>query len=35
MAAFHLGDRDHDRLFGVEDWAAFRERLDSVIEALQ
>jgi hypothetical protein len=35
MAAFHLGDRDHDRLFGVQDWTAFRERLANVIEALQ
>jgi hypothetical protein len=35
MAAFHLGDRDHDRLFGVQDWSAFRERLADAIEALQ
>jgi hypothetical protein len=35
MAAFHLGDLDHDRLFGTEDWAAFRQQLASAIEALQ
>ena len=35
MAAFHLGDRDHDRLFGVQDWAAFRERVADGIEALR
>jgi len=35
MAAFHLGERDHDRLFGVQDWTAFRERLANAIEALQ
>jgi hypothetical protein len=35
MAAFHLGERDHDRLFGVQDWTAFREQLANAIEALQ
>lgn len=35
MAAFHLDDRDHDRLFGVDDWAAFRRQLVNAIEALQ
>ncbi|MGD0498130.1 MAG: hypothetical protein ABSC23_06815 [Bryobacteraceae bacterium] len=35
MAAFHLGQRDHDRLFGVQDWTAFREQLANAIEALQ
>jgi hypothetical protein len=35
MAAFHLGDRDHDRRFGVQDWTAFRDRLAAAIEALQ
>jgi len=35
MAAFRLGDRDHDRLFGIQDWTAFREGLANVIEALQ
>lgn len=35
MTAFHLGDRDHDRLFGVQDWGIFRERLANAIEALE
>ena len=35
MAAFHLEDRDHDRLFGVDDWAAFRRQLVNAIEELQ
>ena len=35
MAAFHLGDRDHDRLFGVQDWTAFRARTAAAIKALQ
>jgi hypothetical protein len=35
MAAFHLDDRDHDRLFGVDDWAAFRRQLVNAIEELQ
>jgi len=35
MAAFHLEDRDHDRLFGVDDWAAFRRQLVNAIEQLQ
>jgi hypothetical protein len=35
MAAFHLEDRDHDRLFGVDDWAAFRAQVANAIEALQ
>jgi hypothetical protein len=35
MAAFHLDDRDHDRLFGMDDWAAFRRQLVNAIEELQ
>ena len=35
MAAFHLDDRDHDRLFGVDDWAAFRRQVVNAIEELQ
>lgn len=35
MAAFHLGQVDHDSLFGVEDWAAWRRQLADLIEQLQ
>ena len=35
MADFHLDDRDHNRLFGVDDWAAFRRQLVNAIEELQ
>ncbi|MGA2267498.1 MAG: hypothetical protein ABSH44_03410 [Bryobacteraceae bacterium] len=35
MAAFHLGQLDHDRLFGVDDWAAYRRQLADAIERLQ
>lgn len=35
MAAFHLGDMDHDKLFGVDDWAHFRQQLVNAMEALQ
>jgi hypothetical protein len=35
MAAFHLEDRDHDRLFGVEDWAVFRRKTENAIEDLE
>jgi hypothetical protein len=35
MAAFHLEDRDHDRLFGVEDWAVFRRQMENAIEELE
>jgi hypothetical protein len=35
MAAFHLGERDHDALFPPEDWALFRHRVDDAIEALR
>jgi len=35
LAAFKLGQRDHDALFGPDDWAKFRARIDDAIEALQ
>jgi hypothetical protein len=35
MAAFKLGQRDHDALFPVEDWAQFRRQMDDLIEAMQ
>ncbi len=35
MAAFKLGQRDHDALFGPDDWSAFRRRADDAIEALR
>ncbi len=35
MAAFHIGDLDHDKLFGINDWESFRQRLVGAIEALQ
>ena len=35
MAAFHLEDRDHDRLFGPADWTAFRRQVMDAIERLQ
>jgi len=35
MAAFKLGQRDHDALFPPDDWSAFRRQVDDLIEALQ
>jgi hypothetical protein len=35
MAAFKLGQRDHDALFPPEDWSAFRRQVDDLIEALR
>jgi hypothetical protein len=35
LAAFHLGQRDHDTLFPPEDWARFRRQVDDAIEALR
>lgn len=35
LAAFQLGQRDHDSLFGPDDWAEFRTQIDDVIEALR
>jgi outer membrane protein assembly factor BamB len=34
MASFHLGQRDHDTIFGADDWNAFRARIDDAIERL-
>ena len=34
MASFKLGQRDHDALFGVADWDAFRAKVNDAIEAL-
>ncbi len=35
MAAFKLGQREHDELFPPEDWSAFRHQVDDLIEALR
>lgn len=35
MAGFTLGQREHDDLFGSDDWAAFRRKVADAIEALQ
>jgi hypothetical protein len=35
LAAFHLGQRDHDALFPPEDWSGFRHQVDDAIEALR
>lgn len=35
MASFKLGQRDHDALFPVEDWSAFRTKVSDAIEALK
>ena len=35
LAAFHLGQRDHDALFPPEDWGRFRRQVDDAIEALR
>ena len=35
MAAFKLGQRDHDALFPPEDWSTFRRQVDDLIEALR
>ena len=35
MAAFKLGQRDHDALFPPEDWGQFRQQTDHLIEALR
>jgi hypothetical protein len=34
LASFRLGDRDHDALFGTDDWQTFRAQLDDAIETL-
>jgi hypothetical protein len=35
LAAFQLGQRDNDSLFGPEDWIKFRVRVNDAIEALR
>jgi hypothetical protein len=35
LAAFKLGQRDHDALFGPDDWRDFRRQLADAIEALR
>ena len=35
MAAFKLGQRDHDALFPPDDWGQFRQQMDDLIEALR
>jgi len=35
LGAFKLGQRDHDALFGADDWAAFRRQTGDAIEALR
>jgi hypothetical protein len=35
MAAFKLGQRDHDALFPSTDWGLFRRQVDDLIEALR
>jgi hypothetical protein len=35
MAAFKLGQREHDQLFSPSDWSEFRRKLDDAIEALR
>lgn len=35
MAAFRLNQRDHDALFGADDWRSFRRRVDDAIESLR
>ncbi len=34
MASFKLDERDHDKLLGVEDWKAFRTKVQDAIEAM-
>ncbi len=35
LSSFKLGQRDHDALFGADDWTAFRRRAADAIEALR
>ena len=35
LASFHLGQRNHDALFGPDDWTEFRRKVDDAIEALR
>ena len=35
LAAFKLGQRDHEALLGPDDWQLFRRKLADAIEALR
>lgn len=35
MGAFRLGQRNHDALYGPDDWSTFRAKVDAAIEALR
>jgi hypothetical protein len=35
MAAFKLGQREHDTMFSTQDWNGFRRKLDEAIESLR
>jgi hypothetical protein len=35
MASFKLGQREHDELFGPDDWKQFRAKADAAIEELR
>jgi hypothetical protein len=35
LAGFHLGQYDHDQMFGIDDWPVYRRRLADSIESLQ
>ena len=35
MGSFKLGQRDHDAIFGVADWDAFRTKVSDAVEALR
>jgi len=35
LSSFKLGQRDHDSLFGPDDWSVFRGKLDDAIEAMR
>jgi hypothetical protein len=35
LAAFKLGQRDHDALFRADDWGTFRRQMGEAIESLR
>ena len=35
LASFKLGQRDHDPLFGADDWETARRKLAAAVEALR
>jgi len=35
LASFKLGQRDHDSLFGLDDWRVFRGKVNDAIDALR